>query len=412
MRSEGVSCGFPTPILTTLKSRPDLRNDGYKAQKVVGFFCEMMSSCMRMQPRVQQRTSIPDLHGRDEGEDSASCADFAWNTIVIRLSGEIGIKSRPVRSRLERTVTVHIRRALERRKIPFDAILRGPGRVYAKLRYRSAAGHALGMVFGISSFSPALATPSDLDDITSASLQAARSALTKGSAFAVSCRRTGKHNYSSADVQAKVGQAILTSFNEMAVRVDLSRPEVTVGIEVVNERAYVFTKTLPGAGGMPYGSQGKMVAILDGSVRSVVASWLIMRRGSPIVPLLVSSAPDRTQPPREVLRQLVTLADWSPLPGAKCYALWREEPLVASNEGRPANERVLPWAFIYADALSEFEGAEGIVVDERFGLGLCGSGVQAQPLRAYRCARPVYMPLIGFGDQEVERLAEKIGLAT
>ncbi|MEM3047329.1 MAG: THUMP domain-containing protein [Candidatus Bathyarchaeia archaeon] len=344
-----------------------------------------------------------------EGGASGGAVDDAkkpaWDTVVVRLSGEIGVKSRPVRSRLERAVTTHISRALKRRGIPINAITRSPGRAYISIWYSSTVRDALARVFGISSFSPALATSSKIEEITLKALQVAGNALKAGSTFAVSCRRTGRQNYSSYDVNAKVGEAVLKEFSERSVRVNLSKPDVRIGVEVANESAYVFTETFAGAGGMPYGSQGKMVALIDGSTRSTVAAWLMMRRGSPILPLLVS--PALNQPSKDVLRQMKALMDWSPSRSAAYYAPSWEDDLTALSKRGLADRQVPSWPFIYADALACFMNAEGIVADDRLALGPRSSDGKSEPLKLYHPLRPVYMPLLGFEESEVQRLAER-----
>lgn len=46
-----------------------------------------------------------------------------------------------------------------------------------------------------------------------------------------------------------------------------------------------------GVGGLPLGSQGRMVALISGGIDSPVAVWMMMRRGCPVTLLHFDSRP-------------------------------------------------------------------------------------------------------------------------
>jgi thiamine biosynthesis protein ThiI len=46
--------------------------------------------------------------------------------------------------------------------------------------------------------------------------------------------------------------------------------------------AYLFSSALPGPGGMPLGTQGRMLAMLD-SEGAIASTWLMMKRGCSVL---------------------------------------------------------------------------------------------------------------------------------
>jgi thiamine biosynthesis protein ThiI len=60
--------------------------------------------------------------------------------------------------------------------------------------------------------------------------------------------------------------------------VNLSRPDVTFYVEVRDRKAYIFSEYLSGPGGLPMGSQGKVVAVVR-EERDALAAWMLMKRG-------------------------------------------------------------------------------------------------------------------------------------
>jgi thiamine biosynthesis protein ThiI len=61
--------------------------------------------------------------------------------------------------------------------------------------------------------------------------------------------------------------------------VDLSNPELTLWVEALGEHALVYADRVPGAGGLPLGTGGKVLCLLSGGIDSPVAAWRMIRRG-------------------------------------------------------------------------------------------------------------------------------------
>lgn len=99
----------------------------------------------------------------------------------------------------------------------------------------------------------------------------------EGKSFAVRCRRAGHHDFRSIDVERHVGGALLQ--NSMNSRVQLNKPDITVTLEILHEKAYFVREKQRGLGGYPLGSQGTVLSLISGGFDSSVASYELMRRG-------------------------------------------------------------------------------------------------------------------------------------
>lgn len=119
-------------------------------------------------------------------------------------------------------------------------------------------------------------TFSTLDEVLAHILPVYRDRL-EGKTFAVRCKRTGKHVFNSMDVEKFVGAGLNQETG--TVGVNLSRPEVTVKLEIRDRELYVVDKTIPGLNGFPLGTQDGVLSLISGGFDSAVSSYLAMRRG-------------------------------------------------------------------------------------------------------------------------------------
>ena len=133
-------------------------------------------------------------------------------------------------------------------------------------------------MFGIASISVTRTCSSDMEDICRTAEEFASGRLEDGCSFAVRARREGTHKYTSMELAKEAGSAIFEANKDRGITVDLTSPDKVVYIEVRDSKAYVFDEYIPGPGGLPMGSQGKVVADIAGD-RGTVSAWMMMRRG-------------------------------------------------------------------------------------------------------------------------------------
>lgn len=201
--------------------------------------------------------------------------------LVLVRYAEIGLKSRAVRRRFEDILLENMMSALV--GVGVEALVsREQGRIFVRTeRVRVAVG-ALSRVFGVASVSPVLRTTSDLDDMKRAIADYSLGLMKEGRSFAVRARRTGSHPYTSMDLGRELGSAVYLANEGKHPKVDLRRPDLEFFVEVRDNKAYIFSEYVAGPGGLPMGSQGRVVALLE-EERDAVAAWLIMKRGCRVI---------------------------------------------------------------------------------------------------------------------------------
>ncbi len=101
--------------------------------------------------------------------------------------------------------------------------------------------------------------------------------LVQGATFAVRCRRSDKlFPLTSEEIQRRLGAVLRECTGR---RVNLSSPDVTVRVVVQSDGVYLVHHRLPGAGGLPVGTSGRVLVLLSGGIDSPVAAYLALKRG-------------------------------------------------------------------------------------------------------------------------------------
>ena len=252
-----------------------------------------------------------------------------YDSVVIRFSGELWLKKHWTRKHYEKRLVRNLKLTLKLYKVSYSELVRRHGRFYLKTASAVDAAHKLARVFGISSVSPAIETTSKLDDLINKSLFLAAIVLKDGDSFAVKCKRVGKQDYSSADVRKLLGQRVLDEFGEkLGLRVNLDNPDVTLGVEVRDDEAFVYSQVIEGVGGMPLGTQPKLVGLFSGGIDSAVGLWLVMKRGSPVVPVYFDNSPFTDETTKESALQVAeVLFSWADGFPRKVYVIQHGENL-------------------------------------------------------------------------------------
>ncbi len=190
--------------------------------------------------------------------------------ILIRY-GELSLKGQ-LRRKFENTLVSNILRVAKKEGIK-GKIKREWGRLYYYTSLpEDFVAKRIAYIFGVVSTSPAFECTSDLEDIAKTAENLSE-LISKFESFAVKVRRVGTHDYTSMDVARYVGERLK---NKTGLKVNLKNPDFKLSIEVREEKAYVYFKVFSGFGGLPVGTQERVIAMDEYS------SWFALRRGCDI----------------------------------------------------------------------------------------------------------------------------------
>lgn len=325
--------------------------------------------------------------------------------IIVRLAGEIAIKSRRTRSGFLRRLEQNLRDALDAAGGSYTVT---PDWSRFLVRAEPArAVPALARVFGVNSLSVVEAeVPAVLEEIVATGTALFRDRVA-GRRFAVRARRTGTHPFGSKDIEMQLGAALAE-----VGKVDLTTPELTVRVEVRGDDAWLFTEDTEGVGGFPIGVGGRALALLSGGYDSAVASWLVLKRGVALDYVFCNLGGDAYE--RAVVQVAKTLADgWSFGTRPRLHVVDFGEALgEIRGKTRGSYQQLVLKRLMYrvGSAVAAEIGAEALITGEALGQ------VSSQTLTNL-CALepaaslPVLRPLLGFDKEEIVARARLIGTA-
>ena len=226
--------------------------------------------------------------------------------------------------------------------------------------------------------------------------------------FAVQCKRPAKHlPFNSMEVEREIGARVkrLTDWP-----VDLEHPELTIRIELVNDKAFLGFGRVDGPGGLPTGVTGAVVCLLSGGIDSPVAAHRILRRGATATYVHFHSYPHTGAESQEKARVLAEKIQPSGRRSSLYLVPFAElQRKIVSQCSAPLRV-VLYRRFMVrvAEAIARSVGALALVTGENLGQ------VASQTLENLRsieaAARlPMLRPLIGMDKREIIEEARRIG---
>lgn len=119
----------------------------------------------------------------------------------------------------------------------------------------------------------------DMHDIYEQTLDHVRDQI-EGKTFCVRAKRTGKHDFTSIELERYVGGGLNQAVESASVK--LKNPDVTVKIEVAQDKLNQVLARHKGLGGFPLGTQEDVLSLISGGFDSGVSSYLHIKRGSKV----------------------------------------------------------------------------------------------------------------------------------
>ncbi|QLB43025.1 tRNA 4-thiouridine(8) synthase ThiI [Mannheimia pernigra] len=199
---------------------------------------------------------------------------------IIKFFPEIMIKSDSVRRRFIKILTSNIRNVLlkETKNI---SVVRHCDFIKVRAKVEEEGALVLDLLKrtpGIHHILEVEETPfTDMHDIFEQTYAAVKDEL-EDKSFSVRVRRKGKHDFSSLDVERYVGGGLNQRIE--SARVKLKNPDVTVRIDIEQDKMLLIKARYEGLGGYPIGTQEDVLSLISGGFDSGVSSYMLIRRGS------------------------------------------------------------------------------------------------------------------------------------
>ena len=264
----------------------------------------------------------------------------------------------------------------------------------------------LSRTFGIANYSLAHRAPLDVDAIATALVRDLPPDPV--ASFRIAVRRADKRfAMPSPEVERIIGRRVQDA---RGWKVDLSRPELIVWVEIVPGEAFYHYGKLRGAGGLPTGTSGSVAVLLSGGIDSPVAAWRMMRRGCHATlvhfhsyPFLSRTSQDKA---RELARVLTRSQMRTRLHLVPFGELQRQITLTVPGPLRVVVYRRMMLRI--AERIARRVRAQALATGEVVGQ-VASQTLDNMSVIDSVAQLPVLRPLIGMDKEEITAEAERIG---
>lgn len=331
--------------------------------------------------------------------------------VILLRCGELMLKglNKPY---FEKTLVVNIKAAVK--NLGESRVINSQGRIFIeplddKFDIDSAL-HLSTRFFGIVSSSLVTKIEAETDIILTTASEIAEDLVKRCGykSFRVETRRADKSfPMKSPEFSSLAGETILNKLP--GLKVDLNDPDFTVYIEI-REKAYVYSEIIPGAGGLPVGTNGKALLLISGGIDSPVAGWMMSKRGVSIDAVHFHSYPYTSDRSRDKVIELVRLISEYCGPINLSIVPFTDIQLQI-NEKCPHDEgTVIMRRFMMkiAERISKRSNCLAIITGESMGQ-VASQTIQSIAVTNEAVGQPVFRPLIGMDKNDVIAIARKIG---
>ncbi|MDO5590571.1 MAG: tRNA uracil 4-sulfurtransferase ThiI [Lachnospiraceae bacterium] len=332
-----------------------------------------------------------------------------FHTFLLKY-GEIGIKGKN-RYLFEDALVRQIRYALKDVEGTFS-VYKSQARIYVDCEgeydYDETVEH-LQRVFGLVGICPVVRMEDNGFDQLKKDVVAYMDEMypDKNLSFKVEARRAKKsYPKTSMEINCDLGEAILEAFPE--THVDVHKPDVMLHVEVRNE-IYVYSQIIPGAGGMPVGTNGSAMLLLSGGIDSPVAGYMISKRGVGLEATYFHAPPYTSERAKQKVVDLAKIVARYSGP-IKLHVVNFTDIQLYIYDKCPHDELTIimrRYMMRIAEHFAKADGCLGLITGESIGQ-VASQTMQSLAATNDACTLPVYRPVIGFDKQEIVDISEKI----
>jgi len=264
-------------------------------------------------------------------------------------------------------------------------------------------------VFGIVAVSRAAVCEKNMEDILRLAGDYLPGQLKGARTFKVEAKRSDKHfPLTSPQISAEVGGVLLSRCPRL--KVDVHNPDVTVRVEVREEKAFVHAGSEKGAGGIPTGTAGRGLLLLSGGIDSPVAGFMMAKRGLVIDALHFESFPYTSEQAKEKVASLAEImSEYAGKIRFRVISLTAIQEALRDNCEEEYFTLLLRRSMMrLADRVAERFGCGALITGESLGQ-VASQTLAAIGVTDSAANRPIFRPCIGMDKEEIVTVARKIG---
>jgi thiamine biosynthesis protein ThiI len=330
-------------------------------------------------------------------------------TLHVTLSGDVFLKSRQTQKRLITRALENLKQALA--SAGHDGHMKRIGTHRFQLEAADAVADTVRSaaltVFGFASVDTVRSIAFDGIEDLARTVGEITASNVQGRTFAARVKRRGVHEWNSMDLARLIGSELHAN----SAGVDLSHPEVEVHVTVLDDQAFLVIDHARAAGGLPIGTQDRVLCLVSGGFDSVVAAWMLMSRGCPVDFVHFSLNCAQSDHALAVARELWTR--WGHGTDPTVHLVEFQPVKDALFEHVDARMRQVTLKVMMARAASE------IANDAHITALLTGDAlgqVSSQTLPhlvavSKSCETPIMRPLLGLPKESIIDLARTVGTA-
>lgn len=265
-------------------------------------------------------------------------------------------------------------------------------------------------VFGVVSVCLMAVCKKNIDDICRVGAEYLKDVLQGAKSFRVTAKRADKRfPVKSPEIGVMVGGYLQDAYPHL--KPDMENYDVNVEVNVREEYAYIGAVRLPGAGGMPTGTNGRGMLLLSGGIDSPVAGWCMAKRGIDLSAVHFFSYPYTSEEAKQkVLDLAAILGQWS---GKLTVCV---VPFTHIQE--EIREKCADDYFTLVMRRMMMRISQQVAKNQNCGCLITGESlgqVASQTMEALGCTNavctelPVFRPLIGMDKEEIVAISRRIG---
>lgn len=316
--------------------------------------------------------------------------------------GEIFLKSENVQKLLRRKLLANLSLFLKKEKVIFE-IEDFRERIFLETKNFKKTKKVLKNLFGICWFARAFFLKgASLKEVKNFVKENWKSWIGKNKTFALRVKR-------EKEIKEKREKIIEQIAKEIKRKVNLKRPQKEIFLEARKRGYFLFFKKERAKGGLPVGSQGKVLVLISGGIDSPVAGFLMAKRGAENLWLHFHSFPLVSKKSIEKVKELAKIF-LKFQPKLKVIFVPFSEIQIEIKRKALSKYRVLLYRrvmFKIAQKIAKKEKAQALVTGESLGQ-VSSQTIFNLAILQKEIKMPILRPLIGMDKEEIIFLAKKI----